>query len=54
MKSTNVHPAANNSDAIAVLLGLIQPGDIVLVKGSRGLAMESIVDALAETAGSKN
>ena len=54
MKSTDVHPAANNNDAIAVLLGLIQPGDIVLVKGSRGLAMESIVDALAETAESKS
>jgi UDP-N-acetylmuramoyl-tripeptide--D-alanyl-D-alanine ligase len=54
MKSTDVHPAANNNDAIAVLLGLIQPGDTVLVKGSRGLAMESIVDALAETAESKS
>jgi len=54
MKSTDVHPAANNNDAIAVLLGLIQRGDIVLVKGSRGLAMESIVDALAETAESKS
>ena len=54
MKSNDVHPAANNNDAIAVLLGLIQPGDVVLVKGSRGLAMESIVDALAETAESKS
>ena len=54
MKSTDVHPAVNNNDAIAVLLGLIQPGDTVLVKGSRGLAMESIVDALAETAESKS
>jgi UDP-N-acetylmuramoyl-tripeptide--D-alanyl-D-alanine ligase len=54
MKSTDVHPAANNDDAIAVLLGLLGTGDIVLVKGSRVLAMESIVDALAETAESKS
>jgi UDP-N-acetylmuramoyl-tripeptide--D-alanyl-D-alanine ligase len=49
MKSIDVHPVANNDDAIAVLLGLIRPNDIVLVKGSRGLAMEAIVDALSET-----
>jgi UDP-N-acetylmuramyl pentapeptide synthase len=37
-----------------VLLGLIRSGDIVLVKGSRGLVMEAIVDALAEPNESKS
>jgi hypothetical protein len=36
-----------NLDAIAVLQGLIRPGDIILIKGSRSLGMESIVDALS-------
>ena len=53
MKSTDVHPVTGNNDAIAVLLGLLRAGDIILVKGSRGLAMEAIVDVLAETAEGK-
>jgi hypothetical protein len=36
-----------NLDAIAVLQGLIRPGDIILIKGSRSLGMEHIVDALS-------
>ncbi len=46
MKAADVHPAGNNDDAIGILLGLIQEGDILLIKGSRSLAMEGIVDAL--------
>jgi UDP-N-acetylmuramoyl-tripeptide--D-alanyl-D-alanine ligase len=41
-----VHFAADNAAAIAILQGLLQPGDFVLVKGSRGMAMEAIVNAL--------
>jgi UDP-N-acetylmuramoyl-tripeptide--D-alanyl-D-alanine ligase len=47
LPGADVYPVETNQDALAVLQGLLQPGDIVLVKGSRGLAMESIVDALS-------
>ena len=39
--------AEDNEAAIALLQGLVQEDDIVLVKGSRGMAMEQIVEALA-------
>jgi UDP-N-acetylmuramoyl-tripeptide--D-alanyl-D-alanine ligase len=35
-----------NDDAIAYLDGMVQPGDMILIKGSRGLHMEDIVNAL--------
>lgn len=38
----------NNDDAAAFLLGVLAPGDTVLVKGSRGQRMESIVAALVD------
>ncbi|MGE5673813.1 MAG: UDP-N-acetylmuramoyl-tripeptide--D-alanyl-D-alanine ligase [Mycobacterium leprae] len=34
------------SEAIALLQGMVRPGDTLLVKGSRGMAMEEIVQAL--------
>ncbi len=37
----------NNEQAIACLREIIAPGDIILVKGSRGMKMEEIVAALA-------
>ena len=37
----------NNEEAIACLREIIAPGDIILVKGSRGMKMEEIVTALA-------
>ncbi|HWI66612.1 MAG TPA: UDP-N-acetylmuramoyl-tripeptide--D-alanyl-D-alanine ligase [Symbiobacteriaceae bacterium] len=37
---------ADKASAIELLLSLVQPGDTVLVKGSRGMAMEEIVSAL--------
>ncbi len=39
---------ASNAEAIEYLKGAVRPGDIVLVKGSRGLHMEDIVAALGQ------
>ena len=47
MSTADIHPVESNADAIAVLQGLMRPGDVVLVKGSRAGGMESIVDALS-------
>lgn len=38
--------AAGNAEAAAALLGRLEPGDVVLVKGSRALKMEEIVERL--------
>jgi UDP-N-acetylmuramoyl-tripeptide--D-alanyl-D-alanine ligase len=37
----------NATDAAEWLLGQIQPGDLILVKGSRGVRLESLVRRLA-------
>jgi len=47
MSAADVYPVGNNTDAIALLQGLMRPGDVVLVKGSRAAGMEAIVDALS-------
>ena len=49
MSTTDVYPVETNAEAVGVLQGLIQPDDVVLIKGSRSAAMESIVDALSRT-----
>lgn len=54
MPAADVYNAMTNLDAIAVLQGLIRPGDIILIKGSRSLGMESIVDALSRPNSSGN
>jgi UDP-N-acetylmuramoyl-tripeptide--D-alanyl-D-alanine ligase len=41
-----VHGAADRESAIEILRGVLRPGDVVLVKASRGAALETIVDAL--------
>jgi len=42
-----VHIVEDNEAAIACLHRVIAPGDIVLIKGSRGMTMEQIVSALS-------
>ena len=48
LPQADVYPTASNADAICLLLGLVRPGDVILVKGSRGMGMETIVDALSQ------
>jgi len=49
MPAGSVHAAESNAEATELLLRLLESapgGDVILVKGSRGLAMEEIVTAL--------
>jgi UDP-N-acetylmuramoyl-tripeptide--D-alanyl-D-alanine ligase len=48
LPQADIYPTASNADAIGLLLGLVRPGDVILVKGSRGMGMETIVDALSQ------
>jgi UDP-N-acetylmuramoyl-tripeptide--D-alanyl-D-alanine ligase len=46
LPSERVHFFANSSEAGDFLTQVVAPGDLVLVKGSRGVRMERIVEAL--------
>jgi UDP-N-acetylmuramoyl-tripeptide--D-alanyl-D-alanine ligase len=39
---------ADSAEASRVVRGVVRPGDVLLVKGSRGIAMERVIDALAK------
>ena len=41
------HPVPTAADAVPLLRGLLQPGDVVLVKGSRGVGLEVVAQGLA-------
>ena len=46
MEGEKVFIMQNNEEAIACLREIVAPGDIILVKGSRGMKMEEIVAAM--------
>jgi UDP-N-acetylmuramoyl-tripeptide--D-alanyl-D-alanine ligase len=41
------HVAADAVSAASVVAGLVRPGDVVLVKASRGIGLETVAEALA-------
>jgi UDP-N-acetylmuramoyl-tripeptide--D-alanyl-D-alanine ligase len=46
----NVHAVRSNNDAFKVLKKIVRKGDTVLIKGSRGMHMEEIVESLKKNA----
>jgi UDP-N-acetylmuramyl pentapeptide synthase len=44
-----VHRAADGGEALVRLRQLLRPGDTVLVKGSRALALDKLADELVRT-----
>ena len=45
------HAVADAGEAAAVVPGLVSPGDVVLVKGSRGVGLELVCRALGAREG---
>ena len=51
MAAACIHVTTQPEDVLTLLRSMMQPGDVILLKGSRGMAMERLVDALAEQQG---
>jgi UDP-N-acetylmuramoyl-tripeptide--D-alanyl-D-alanine ligase len=41
-----LHAAANAAEAVPLVQELVRPGDVVLVKGSRGVGLELVCSSL--------
>lgn len=48
MATTAIHHVETNAEAVALVRRLVQPGDVILIKGSRGSKMEQIVAELTQ------
>src|SRR5262245_42479075 len=51
MRTACIHTTTQLEDAVALLRSLRRAGDVMLLKGSRGMAMERLVQALVEPEG---
>jgi UDP-N-acetylmuramoyl-tripeptide--D-alanyl-D-alanine ligase len=49
---SEVHLCADSTEAAAMICSLVRKGDVVLVKGSRGIKTERVVEALEKEFGS--
>jgi UDP-N-acetylmuramoyl-tripeptide--D-alanyl-D-alanine ligase len=47
LATSSVHHVATNAEAALLVASLVRAGDLVLVKGSRGVGLEKVVDALS-------
>lgn len=48
MPAEHIHWVADSAQAVEVVSSILMPGDLVLVKGSRGVHLEQVVEALRD------